>query len=193
MVHFSNFTSTKMAAEYVQETFQCPLRETSAERLRPLPEDHLILCPSFDAGVATRYAQDSNTPEMVQAIFYATVVNEVAKWGITEAPDVGPAAATLGSLRVLVRELEYRLRGARILRPVNLPADLTSSSGPVEVSGLGDAPPVSLKALLEYSFSSSNSLLESSSSAGTPSYPFQALFVVLINYVIVLLIQWGRS
>ncbi|KAJ8428791.1 hypothetical protein Cgig2_009976 [Carnegiea gigantea] len=50
---------------------------------RPLPEDHLILCLSFDLGVATRYAQDSNIPEMVQVIFYGMVVNEVAEWGIT--------------------------------------------------------------------------------------------------------------
>ncbi|KAJ8438015.1 LOW QUALITY PROTEIN: hypothetical protein Cgig2_029996 [Carnegiea gigantea] len=62
MVRFSNFTSTEMAAKYVRETFRWPLRETSAQRLRPFPEDHLILCPSFDLGMATRYAQDSNIP-----------------------------------------------------------------------------------------------------------------------------------
>ena len=53
--------------------------ETSAQRPRPLPEDHLILWPSFDLGVATQYAEDSKIPEMVQAIFYAMVVNEVAE------------------------------------------------------------------------------------------------------------------
>ncbi|KAJ8431148.1 hypothetical protein Cgig2_026745 [Carnegiea gigantea] len=83
MVHFPNFTSTEMAAEYVRETFRLHLRETSAQRPRPLPEDHLILCLSFDLGVATRYAQGSNIPETVQAIFYAMVVNEVAERAIT--------------------------------------------------------------------------------------------------------------
>jgi len=83
MVHFLNFTSTAMAVEYVRETFQWPLRDTAAQCLRPLPKNHLILYQSFDLGMATRYAQDSNIPKMVQAIFYAMVVNEVAEWGIT--------------------------------------------------------------------------------------------------------------
>ncbi|KAJ8451339.1 hypothetical protein Cgig2_014111 [Carnegiea gigantea] len=63
--------------------FQWPLRETSAQRPKPPPEDHLILCPSFGLSMATQYAQDSNTPEMVQAIFYAMVISEVAERGIT--------------------------------------------------------------------------------------------------------------
>ncbi|KAJ8429207.1 hypothetical protein Cgig2_012335 [Carnegiea gigantea] len=112
MVHFSNFTSTEMAAEY-----------TSAQHPRPLPKDHLILCLSFDLGVATQYAQDSNTFEMVWTIYYAMV-----HWGPFE---------------FWFENVEYRLREARVLCAVNPPADLVSSSGPVEVSGLGDAPPVS--------------------------------------------------
>ncbi|KAJ8451981.1 hypothetical protein Cgig2_016562 [Carnegiea gigantea] len=68
VVHFQNFTSTEMAAEH---------------RPRPLPEDHLILCLSFKLGVATRYAKDSNIPEMVQVIFYAMVMKEVAERNIT--------------------------------------------------------------------------------------------------------------
>ncbi|KAJ8453134.1 hypothetical protein Cgig2_008018 [Carnegiea gigantea] len=100
MVHFSNFTSTEMAVEYVQETFRWPLRETLAQRPRPLSDDHLILCVSFDLGVATRYAQDSNISEMVQAIFHAIVVNE----NLDGVLDMCPAAAALGSFRVLVRE-----------------------------------------------------------------------------------------
>ncbi|KAJ8428639.1 hypothetical protein Cgig2_017138 [Carnegiea gigantea] len=82
MVHFLNFTSTEMEAEYIQEIFRWLLRETSAQRPRPLPEDHLIFSLSFNLGMATRYAQDSNIPEMVQAIFYAMVVNKVAERGI---------------------------------------------------------------------------------------------------------------
>ncbi|KAJ8423978.1 hypothetical protein Cgig2_008753 [Carnegiea gigantea] len=58
MVHFLNFTSTKMAVEYVRETFQWPLRETSAERPRPVPEDHFILCPSFDLGDLLRNGRE---------------------------------------------------------------------------------------------------------------------------------------
>ncbi|KAJ8447059.1 hypothetical protein Cgig2_025436 [Carnegiea gigantea] len=113
MVHFPNFTSTEMAAEYIQETFRWPLREILAQRLRPLLKDHLILCPSFDLGVATRYAQDSNTPEMVQAIFYAMVVND----NLDEVPDVGPTVAALRSLRVLVQERRAHAQGSPRFAP----------------------------------------------------------------------------
>ncbi|KAJ8435086.1 hypothetical protein Cgig2_033626 [Carnegiea gigantea] len=58
-------------AEYVRDTFCWSLRESSALRLNPLPEDYHGLCPGFDLGVATRYPHYSNIPKMVQAIFYA--------------------------------------------------------------------------------------------------------------------------
>ncbi|KAJ8429212.1 hypothetical protein Cgig2_012340 [Carnegiea gigantea] len=127
MIHFPNFTSIEIVVEYIRETFRWPLKETSAQHLRPFPEDHLIICLSIDLGVATWYAQDSNIPKMVQAIFYAMVVNKVAKWGIT--------------CRISAKCL--MLRGACALCPVNPPAELASFSNPVEVSSLGDAPPAS--------------------------------------------------
>jgi len=65
MVHFLNFTSIEMAAEYVWKTFRWPRRETSAQRPKPLPRDHLVFFLSFDLGVATWHAQDSNITEMV--------------------------------------------------------------------------------------------------------------------------------
>jgi len=49
----------------------------------PLLTDYHSLCPGFDFGVATQYAQNSNIPEMMQAIFYAMVVNDVAELGLT--------------------------------------------------------------------------------------------------------------
>ncbi|KAJ8434800.1 hypothetical protein Cgig2_033750 [Carnegiea gigantea] len=147
MVRFPNFTSTEMAAKYVRETFRWPLRETLAQRLRPLPEDHLILCPSFDLGMATRYAQDCNILEMVQAIFYAMVMNEVAERGITYRISAGCLMCALQLLHwdpfeFWFENVECRLRGARASRLVNPPTDLTSSNGSVEASGLSDTPPV---------------------------------------------------
>ncbi|KAJ8438792.1 hypothetical protein Cgig2_023826 [Carnegiea gigantea] len=116
------------------------LMETSAQHPRLLPEDHLVLYPSFDLSVATRYAQDSNTPEMVQVIFYAMVVNEVAEQGIT--------------YRISMRCLMWALQQLHWD-----PFEFCASSSSL----------ISSKALLEYSSSSSNYLLESLSSAGTPS------------------------
>jgi len=82
MVCFLNFTSIEMAAEYVQDTFWWPLREASAVRPNPLTADYDVLYPSFELGVATQHAQNSNIHEMVQVIFYAMVVNDVAKLGL---------------------------------------------------------------------------------------------------------------
>ncbi|KAJ8438780.1 hypothetical protein Cgig2_009898 [Carnegiea gigantea] len=148
MVRFPNFTSTETATKYIREAFLWPWRETSAQRPRPLPGDHFILCPSFDLGMATRHAQGSNIPKMVQAIFYAMVVNEVVEWGITCKITAGCLMWVLQQLHwdpfeFWFENVEYRLRGARASRPVNPPTNLASSSGPVETSGLSDAPLVS--------------------------------------------------
>ncbi|KAJ8420923.1 hypothetical protein Cgig2_018954 [Carnegiea gigantea] len=74
---------TEMAVKYVRGTFRWPLREASALRPNPLPADYHDLCPSFNLGVATQYAQNSNIPVMVQAIFYAMVVNDAVELGVT--------------------------------------------------------------------------------------------------------------
>jgi len=79
MILFLNFTSTEMAAEYVQDTFRWPLRECSALRL---PEVHHGLYSGFDLGVATPFVHNSNIPDMVQAFFYAMVLNNVAELGL---------------------------------------------------------------------------------------------------------------
>ena len=66
---FPNFASTEPATEYVCDHFQWSLMDSSDPSPRPLSSDYLGLCSCFDLGVATRYACDSNTPEMVQIIF----------------------------------------------------------------------------------------------------------------------------
>ncbi|KAJ8429797.1 hypothetical protein Cgig2_015629 [Carnegiea gigantea] len=67
-----------MVAEYVRDTFCWPLRETSAQRSKPLPGDYPGLCPSFNLGVATQLT---------------------AGWLMW-----APAAVKRGALRVLARE-----------------------------------------------------------------------------------------
>ncbi|KAJ8422466.1 hypothetical protein Cgig2_017473 [Carnegiea gigantea] len=82
MILFPNFSSTEMAAEYIQDTFRWRLRETSALHLNPHLEDYHGLCPGFDLGRATQFAHNSNISKMVQAIFYAMVLNDVAELGL---------------------------------------------------------------------------------------------------------------
>ncbi|KAJ8440417.1 hypothetical protein Cgig2_017650 [Carnegiea gigantea] len=59
------------------------LRKTLAQRPNPLLADYHGLYPGFDLSLATQHAQDSNIPEMVQAIFYAMVVNDAVELGLT--------------------------------------------------------------------------------------------------------------
>jgi len=98
--------------------------------------------------MATRYAQDSNIPEMVQAIFYVIIVNEVIEQGVMYIISVRCLMWALQQLHwdpfeFWVENVRYKLRGVRALRPVNPPAVLASSSGPVGALGLGDAPHMS--------------------------------------------------
>ncbi|KAJ8419943.1 LOW QUALITY PROTEIN: hypothetical protein Cgig2_020753 [Carnegiea gigantea] len=74
---------TELVVEYVRDTFWWLLREASALRPNLLPMDYHGRCPGFYLGVTTQYAQNSNIPEMVQAIFYAMVMNDTAELGLT--------------------------------------------------------------------------------------------------------------
>jgi len=77
---FPSFTNTDQVAEYVRDNFRWAPREPSAPSPRPLPPNYCGLRP-LDLEVATRYAQDSHIPEMVQATFYAMVVDDAAELG----------------------------------------------------------------------------------------------------------------
>ncbi|KAJ8429990.1 hypothetical protein Cgig2_033915 [Carnegiea gigantea] len=77
------FIKEEQAAEYVGDHFRWSLRDPWALGPRPLPSDYHNLCRRFDLGVATRYAHDSNTPEMVQIIFYAMVIDDAAELALS--------------------------------------------------------------------------------------------------------------
>ncbi|KAJ8432114.1 LOW QUALITY PROTEIN: hypothetical protein Cgig2_027302 [Carnegiea gigantea] len=79
-IPFLNFTS--IAAEYIRDTFRWCLRESSALHPNPLPEDYHNLCPGFNPSMAIQYAHNSNIPKMVQAIFYAMILNDTAELGL---------------------------------------------------------------------------------------------------------------
>jgi len=80
---FPNFASTEPTTEYVRDHFRWSLMDPSDPSPRPLSSDYLGLCPCFDLGVATKYARDSNTLEMVQIIFYAMVIDDAAELGLS--------------------------------------------------------------------------------------------------------------
>ncbi|KAJ8438014.1 hypothetical protein Cgig2_029995 [Carnegiea gigantea] len=80
---FPNFANTEQAAEYIHDHFRWALRDPSAPGPRPLLLNYHGLCPRFDLGVATQYAHDSNTTEMVQIIFYVIVIDDAAELGLS--------------------------------------------------------------------------------------------------------------
>ncbi|KAJ8425255.1 hypothetical protein Cgig2_015862 [Carnegiea gigantea] len=100
MILFPNFTGTEQAAEYVWDTLRWPLRESSALCPNPLPKDYHGLCLGFDLGVATQYAHNFNIPEMVQAIFYAMVLNDAVELGLSCRIDAQRMAKTKFTPRI---------------------------------------------------------------------------------------------
>ncbi|KAJ8421484.1 hypothetical protein Cgig2_014962 [Carnegiea gigantea] len=73
--------STEEVADNVRETFRWHWRSAS-HPLRPLPEDYRELCPCFTLSEAEEAAHDFNLPEMVQATFYAMLLNDAMELGI---------------------------------------------------------------------------------------------------------------
>ncbi|KAJ8432190.1 hypothetical protein Cgig2_013732 [Carnegiea gigantea] len=123
-IMFPNFLSTQQVAEYVRDSFNWSLRESSTLRPNLLPKNHHDLCPNFDLLVAMRYAHSSDIPKMIQAIFYAMVLNKAAGLGL--------------SSRILWG-IEDRISRAHIPHLVDLIAH-PLACGPEEVSTLNDAP-----------------------------------------------------
>ena len=148
MILFPNFSNIEEAVEYVRDTFWQSLRESPNFRPNPLPEEYHGLSPGFKLAVVTRYAHDSNIPEMVQVIFYAMVLNDTAELEISCKIDMNCIMSVLHHLDWTIIDtwfwgLQLRLRRAQVARLANPPIDPTASSGPVEDSGLSDAPPAS--------------------------------------------------
>ncbi|KAJ8424704.1 hypothetical protein Cgig2_025453 [Carnegiea gigantea] len=80
-------------------------RETSKWHLRrpshpprPLPKDYGDLCPSITLSNAEEAAHDFDIPEIVQATFYATVVNDAVELPIVSM-DMVPLGGALGTAK----------------------------------------------------------------------------------------------
>ena len=125
---FPNFASTEQVAEYVRDTFHWTLRESLALGPKPLPMDYHGLCPCFDLRVATRYAHNSNILEMVQAIFYAVVVDNATELGLLRRLTMDCMISTMRKLdwnavESWLGDIDHRLRRAQAYRLTNPPAD----------------------------------------------------------------------
>jgi len=68
--------STREMANYVREAFTWSGRSASRSP-RPLPEDFNVLCPCFSLAEAEVAAAKSGLPDIVQATFYAMLLNDM--------------------------------------------------------------------------------------------------------------------
>ena len=79
MSSLPTFQDTTQATEFVRDTFRLPLREFTTLRPKLLPLNLYDLHPNFDLLVAMQFVHTAHILEMVQAIFYAMVLNEAAE------------------------------------------------------------------------------------------------------------------
>jgi len=84
--------------DHVRETFKWHLRKASRPP-RPLPKDHWDLCLSFTLTDAEEAAHDFDIPEIVQATFYAMVVNDVVELSVVSRDIARALKSTLKGLR----------------------------------------------------------------------------------------------
>ncbi|KAJ8422898.1 hypothetical protein Cgig2_026419 [Carnegiea gigantea] len=99
MTTFPNFLNTKQATEYVRDNFHWSLRESSTLRSNLLPENFYGLCPNFELLMAMRFAHISHIPEMIQAIFYDMVLNEVEELGLSSRSAIDHMISDLQELK----------------------------------------------------------------------------------------------
>ncbi|KAJ8429886.1 hypothetical protein Cgig2_014166 [Carnegiea gigantea] len=80
MATFSpSFCDTVQAAEYVRDNLRWSVWETSSLRPNLLSLHFTAYYPEFADIVAMQFAHAAHIPEMMQAIFYALVINNAAK------------------------------------------------------------------------------------------------------------------
>ncbi|KAJ8437664.1 hypothetical protein Cgig2_028602 [Carnegiea gigantea] len=76
---FPIFRDTAQAVEYVRDNLRWSMRESSSLHPNLLPLHFTAYCPEFDHIMAMQFVHATYIPEMVQAIFYAMVINDMAE------------------------------------------------------------------------------------------------------------------
>ncbi|KAJ8434455.1 hypothetical protein Cgig2_025425 [Carnegiea gigantea] len=89
---------------------------------RPLPKDFHVLCPCFSLVEAEAAAAESELPEIVQAIFYAMLLNETLELGMAHEYTAVSMKSSLVGLRwstfeVWMHIMGEVIRGAQLYRP----------------------------------------------------------------------------
>ncbi|KAJ8442138.1 hypothetical protein Cgig2_011328 [Carnegiea gigantea] len=99
---FPDFLSTEQAANHIRETFKGVTRPP-----RLLPKNYQDLCPYFDLAVVEEVARDFCILEMIQAVFYAMVVNEALELGVLSGDLAEHLKSALEGLQCLINTPFY--------------------------------------------------------------------------------------
>ncbi|KAJ8441378.1 hypothetical protein Cgig2_009086 [Carnegiea gigantea] len=133
----------------------------------PLPKDFQALWPSYELAVAEEAAEHFELPELPQVIFYAMLLSEAKGLGVLHGRVLRTLESALIELRWNTFESWVWLYSDRIFEVrFQTKAELEQSSGAGQQEEDSEVHPRTFS---------------------------KHLFVVLLNYVIVLLIQWGHS
>ncbi|KAJ8431098.1 hypothetical protein Cgig2_007514 [Carnegiea gigantea] len=132
---FLPFCGTEEMANHVRETFKRHLRAASHPPL-PLLEDYRDLCLGLTRPNAEEAARDFNIPEIIQATFYAMVVNDAVELFVMSRDMVEAHKSALKGLRVT----KHALLEAQLRRQANLGVEFGLANDQEESSGSSDAP-----------------------------------------------------
>ncbi|KAJ8430921.1 hypothetical protein Cgig2_033549 [Carnegiea gigantea] len=141
---FPPIYNTRQMANYARETFIWRWR--SALRLpRPLPEDFHVLCLRFSLAEAEGAAAEFELLEIVQATFYAMLLNEAVELGVPHEYTVESMKSSLVGLRwspfeVWMDCMDCPLRGAQLYQPADEVEVRGSQDGYEEGSGSAGPP-----------------------------------------------------
>ena len=98
IIAFPTFRDTKDMDDFVRETFKWHLRRASHPP-RPLPKECWDLCPSFTLADVEEEAHDLNILEIVEATFYAMVLNDAMELSVVSRDMDGGLKLTSKGLR----------------------------------------------------------------------------------------------
>ncbi|KAJ8449158.1 hypothetical protein Cgig2_027160 [Carnegiea gigantea] len=139
---FSPFRDIEEMASYVRETFRWHLRG-ALRPSQPLLKNYKDLCLRFTLSDTEEAVSDFNIPEMVQATFYAMVVNDALELDAMSRDMASPKGLQWLIFESWLRINKHALLGAQLHGQANPEVGPGPASGQQKSSGSSDASPSS--------------------------------------------------
>ncbi|KAJ8434801.1 LOW QUALITY PROTEIN: hypothetical protein Cgig2_033751 [Carnegiea gigantea] len=112
---------------------------------RPLPKYYHVLCPRFSLPEAERAAANFELPKIVQATFYAMLLNEAVELGVFygRRPEVIPCGLRWSCFEAWMSRVNHELREAK-LRQRTITVEVCGPSDGQQESSGSNGPPLPL-------------------------------------------------